>query len=275
MMMWRKCRLVSAIALGGVALQAGGEVVPRVYLNPELRSAAPSRGKVDDDRPHLYTYGYVAFESSRIGTWGLGYWSDTALTRRLKKKFRYALYENDAIPFWRYTWKINDSWNLRNDVMFNLKRFEFADAYRCTRDFYSDICYCGRLDNSYLTPFTMLRRMLASDDRFDFRFGIEKNAPLWQGLSCTANVYSDGGNSEQVRLRYGRRKDGSKDVSGFNAMVCQVFLNYTFADGLQFYFGLEQFDILRKSARKRVRSSDDPWARCDLLIIVCGMKISL
>ncbi|MDO5319154.1 MAG: hypothetical protein Q4G65_11040 [bacterium] len=248
---------------------------PRVYFNPELRSAAPSRGKLDDDRPHVYTYGFAELDCWQVGAFGVGYWSDTALTHRLREKFRNALYENDAIPYWRYIWHFTDDWSLRNDFMFNFKWFEFEGVYRQYRDFYTDFCYYGRLENPYLVPFTLLRRMLASDDRFDFRIGLTKTVPVWDRLSLTATVYADGGNSEQVRLRYGRRLKGGEYAPGVNAVVCQLFFNYALADYCSLYAGIEQFDILRGSARDRIDASPDPWAKCDMTMFVCGLRVTL
>ena len=248
---------------------------PRVYFNPELRSAAPSRGKLDDDRPHVYTYGFAELDCRQVGAFGVGYWSDTALTHRLREKFRNALYENDAIPYWRYVWHFADEWSLRNDFMFNFKWFEFEGVYRQYRDFYTDFCYYGRLENPYLVPFTLLRRMLASDDRFDFRIGLTKTVPIWERLSLTATVYVDGGNSEQVRLRYGSRLKGGEYAPGINAIVCQLFFNYALADYCSLYAGIEQFDILRGSARDRIDASPDPWAKCDMTMFVCGLRVTL
>jgi len=249
---------------------------PRLFVNSEIRSAAPSRGKMDSDRPHNYFYANALFETSELGAVGIGYWSDSELTGRSDAKHRRFLFENDLIPFYRYTAAFTPGWRLRWDLIYDIKFFG-GYVRRHVPD-YHDVSLYLQLDNPYLTPVALLRRMVVpvEDNRFDFRLGAFRSFRLpWTGLTLTPGFYADGGNGTQVCRRYGARPDGGRDyVPGFNAVVGYVRLCYSFSPWCSAYVGVEDFHIVRRSAREIEDARDDPSARTDIVLGVFGVTVS-
>jgi len=247
-------------------------LAPHFYINPEFRSAAPSRGKMDDDRPHMYLYATAVVDTPSAGSFGMGYWSDTALTKRLSSRHRRLLYENDAIPFYRYKWNFNNEWSLQTDAILDLKYFSgYKDEYRFGWHYFTDAAFYGRLDNPYIVPYTLIRRMLHPDSRFDFRLGALRTFRLPWNLTLTPGLYSDGGSEEQVRRRYGPRPDGSSYRPGFNAITTFIRIARPISRHISIYAGIEQFDIVRDAARRAEKRRKSPEARRDITIAVFGI----
>lgn len=258
------------------SLSRPGALTPHFYFNPEVRTAAPSRGKMDSDRPHLYLYGTAHVDLSTYGALGVGYWSDSELTRRVADKHRCVLFENDAIPFYRYVWRLATDWSWRNDLMYDIK---FFNGYKGVDvPVYHDICLYSRLDNPHLTPYALIRRMLVpvEDNRFDFRIGLLRAFALpWWGLTLTPGAYVDGGNATQVYRRYGRRPDGSRDYTpGVNAMVSFLQLAKQLSESVTVYAGVEDFHIVRHSARQIEDRRDDVTARNDMFLGLIGLRMN-
>ena len=249
---------------------------PRLFVNSEIRSAAPSRGKMDSDRPHNYFYANALFETRGFGAIGLGYWSDSELTGRSDAKHRRCLFENDLIPFYRYTTVFAPGWRMRGDIVYDIKFFS-GYVNRRVPD-YHDVCLYLQLDNPYVTPVALLRRMVVpvEDNRFDFRTGAFRSFKLpWSGLTLTPGFYADGGNGTQVYRRYGARPSGSRDyVPGFNAIVGYVRLGNSLSSWCSAYVGVEDFHIVRKSSREIEDARDDPTARTDIILGVVGVTAS-
>lgn len=251
-------------------------MTPRLFVNSEIRSAAPSRGKMDSDRPHNYFYANALFETSGFGALGLGYWSDSELTGRSDAKHRRFLFENDLIPFYRHATIIAPGWRLRGDLIYDIKFFG-GYVNRHVPD-YHDVSLYLQFDNPYVTPVALIRRMVvpADDNRFDFRLGGFRSFRLpWMGLTLTPGFYADGGNGTQVYRRYGARPDGGRDyVPGFNAVVGYVRLGCSFSAWCSAYVGIEDFHIVRHAAREIEEAREDPAARTDIVLAVVGVTIS-
>ena len=248
---------------------------PKFYVNPEVRTAAPSRGKMDSDRPHLYLYATALVDLPNAGSVGVGYWSDSDLSNRVADKHRRTLFENDAIPFYRYIWNVCPGLSWRNDLMYDIK--VFGGYNHVDVPDYHDICLYSRMDNPYLTPYALIRRMLVpvDDNRFDFRFGVLRTFALPCGFSLTPGAYVDGGNGIQVFRRYGRKRDGSRDYSaGINATVVFLQLDKKITENLSVYVGIEDFHIVRRSARQIEDSRDDPTARNDMFLGLAGVRLN-
>lgn len=249
--------------------------VPKFYVNPEIRTAAPSRGKMDSDRPHLYLYASALVDLPNAGSVGVGYWSDSELSNRVADKHRRVLFENDAIPFYRYVWNISQNLSWRNDLMYDIK--VFGGYNQVDIPDYHDICLYSRMDNSFLTPYALIRRMLvpADDNRFDFRLGVLHSFNLPWGLSVMPGAYVDGGNGIQAYRRYGRKLNGLRDYNpGVNATVIFVQLNKKITENISVYAGIEDFHIIRHSAREIEDSRDDPTARNDMFLGLAGLRLS-
>lgn len=247
-----------------------------ILVQPDVRSAYVTRGKVIEDRP----IASVRFRGQlNLGDWGspgIQSWDVCSLGNRRDDVHRRAFNETDIGFYWHYNYSFSDDWMLSSEVV---KYWVILPGYyepyrsRKTCATINEWRALQSLKNPYITPFYLLRRGVHPNDWMYIRAGVMRSFPLGGGFTLTPQWYAENGNERHFERRYGPRQGGGKYHSGMMSSNFLLELSWKATENLSFYATVHQFNIVSEDARRSVKAHSSPCMRRDLTVGIVGCRI--
>ena len=247
-----------------------------LQLQPDVRSAYLSRGKVIEDRPVASILARGSIDLGEWGSPGVQSWDLSSLGNRRTDVHRRAFNETDLGVFWHYNYSFDEDWRLSSEVV---KYWVMLPGYTAP---YRERKTCATinewralqsLENPYVTPFYLLRRGFHPNDWLYVRAGLQRRFPLGGGFALTPQWYAENGNEWHFERRYGPRRNGGKYHSGMQASNFILELSWKATKNISFFVSAHQFDIVSADARRSVKAHSSPCMRRDLTVGTIGCRI--
>lgn len=269
----RDCSCVEEKTDGFEALKPPGF---SLLVQPDIRTAYISRGKVVEDRPMfmILTRGQLNF--GNLGSIGIQSWDVCSLTGRRSDVHRRAFNETDVGVYLHYDYSIADGWCLSTEVMrYWIGLPGYLEPYR-SRKLNATLAewrLSNSLRNPYVTPFYLLRRGCHPYDWLYVRAGLLRAIPLGAGFTLTPQWYAENGSENHFQRRYGPRRNGGKYHSGMMASNFFLELSWKATENLSFYATVHQFNVVSEDARRSIKTHSSRCMRSDLTVGMIGCRL--
>ena len=267
---------IAALFFAGPIVAGEGPVAASLLVQPDLRTAYISRGKVIEDRPVASALVRGQLNLGDWGSPGIQSWDLCSLGNRRADVHRRAFNETDIGVYWHYDYSFCEEWRLSSEVVKYWVMFPgYRDPYRAkkTDSMINEWRVLQSLENPYVTPFYLLRRGYHPNDWFYIRAGVRHSFDLGGGFSLVPQWYSENGNEWLFERRYGRRQGGRKYHSGMQASNFILELAWKMSKNLSFFVSVHQFDIVSADAWRNVKANVSPCMRRDLTVGTIGCRI--
>ena len=231
----------------------------------EVRTTYVSLGKIVEDRPMQVSGARFGIDAGAFGRFGIRNWDVSSLTGRRSGAHRHACYHTEFGPAWQYDYEIADGWWFKSDITRSWTIYRgYRSGYESSNRTYWWWQAEQSLENPYLVPFYRLRRTFHGNDYLYFKVGLRHRFPIWERLSFTPSVFTEGGSARSLRRTFGPNIDGTGwGGGGFGSVSFRFELAWAFLDGFSAFAYVEQYDVVGGDKRRTNAASSSPCAHND------------
>lgn len=236
-----------------------------VDLSADVRTTYVSLGKIIEDRPMEVTDTRFGVDAGAFGRFGIRNWEVSSLTGRRSDVHRHACYHTQIGPTWQYDFEFAEKWRFKSDLTRSWTIYRgFRPDYDASNRTYHWWQVDQSLENPFLVPFYRLRRTFRGNDYLYFKVGVRHRFPVWERLSFTPSVFTEGGNSRSLRRTFGPNIDGSGwGGGGFGSVSFRFELAWAFLDGFSAFAYVEQYEVVGGDRRRTNAASGSRCAHND------------
>ena len=221
----------------------------RVSVTPEIRSTYVSLGKLVEDRPMQITDIHLGYDTDIVGVFGVRNWDVNSLTDRRADAHRHCLYHTEFGPYWQYDWKASETVTLKTEFTLSwtlYRGFDDDDSNRTYRWYQFD----QSVENPYVTPFWRVRRCVAGNDFWYYKFGVRRVIGFCGCFYVTPSVFAEGGNDRCFRRIFGENVSDDKWVEwGVSSISARLELGWKVCSWATAFAYVEQYEIVGGDAR--------------------------
>ena len=223
-----------------------------VDVSSEVRTTYVSLGKIVEDRPMEATGVRLGVDAGPFGRFGIRNWDVSSLTGRRSDAHRHGFYHTEFGPAWQYDIAFTEDWRFRSDLTRSWTIYRgFRPGYDASNRSYQWWQVDQSLENPHLVPFCRLRRTFRGKDFVYFKVGMRHRFPVWERLSFTPSVFTEGGNARGLRRTFGENIDGTGwGGGGFGSISFRFEFAWAFCGNLSAFAYVEQYDVVGGDRRK-------------------------
>ena len=221
-------------------------------VSSEVRTTYVSLGKIMEDRPMQVTGVRFGADAGPFGRFGIRNWDVSSLTGRRSDTHRHAFYHTELGPTWQYDFDIAEGWKLKNDLTRSWTMYRgFNREHDASNRTYHWWQIEQSLENPYIVPFSRLRRTFRGKDFFYAKVGIRHRFPIWEQLSFTPSVFTEGGHAHVFKRTFGRNIDGTGwGGGGLGSVSFRFEFSWRFCDNCSAFAYVEQYDVVGGDQRR-------------------------
>ena len=250
-----------------------GIIHPVFFVNPTLRSAYLTSGKLGSNRPTFTFESGMKHKLGDFGYFGLNVWVKNDLTKEFLDTRRDWANEIDYIIYYGYKWKFAEGWALDSSARFMW-----------------DVCYGRRTDTPrtlhewrwretlempWINFYAQVRAFIKPVDCAALRLGVTKRYEIFDDVFLAPDITIYGGTEEWHYYRFGYYTEEKPHYSiGPNSMTAQIDLVYKPSDNFEFFVGFGQWGIIMDAMRRQMKERKGPLGRRDLTYAHMGLKIT-
>ncbi len=273
-LMKKRIYLGALVALALSLATRGDEVRPYAWVNPEIETAHPTRGKLVAVRPVFNLDTGVGYKLGALGYANIGFWSMTDLSRHYTSSRRQLFNEIDPWLQYGYTWEFTEGWSLDSKLSY---QWDELLGYRdSTRRTYREWINRETLTMPWFSLFTLVRWMQYPYCCPGIRAGIFREFKLPANFSIVPQFFMDGGPRCWNRRRFGQwTEEPARYHQGVNSATISLTLKYRFTENLIGYLGISQFSNTDSTVRRQVKARPNECGRRDLAFATVGLILNL
>ena len=246
-------------------------ICPFGEISSEVESAHVTRGKIRSITPVWNIDASLGAEIKDCGYVLAGVWIESDLSLHYSEIRDWYFNQIDPLASYGYEWKICEGWSLDSRV--GLQWNAMTGYYGERRRSYDEYQWRESLKTPFVTVSWFMRTFYYPYYATAFKVGAKRKFPICGGLSFAPSVWLDGGTKHWNARRFGQYTLDKADYSrGFNSGSLQLFLTYTFDNGIVLYGGITEYVLIDSTARRQTRANDADEAKLDLLIGTMGVK---
>ena len=223
-----------------------------VDVSSEVRTTYVSLGKIVEDRPMEATGVRLGVDAGPFGRFGIRNWDVSSLTGRRSDAHRHGFYHTEFGPTWQYDIDFTEGWRFKSDLTRSWTIYRgFRPDYDSSNRSYQWWQVDQSLENPYLVPFYRLRRTFHGKDFVYFKMGVRHRFPVWEQLSFTPSVFTEGGNARGLRRTFGENRDGTGwGGGGFGSVSFRFEFSWAFCGNFSAFAYVEQYDVVGGDKRR-------------------------